>query len=40
MAGVSENYSKPEARAVVRILQAEGVSQNEIHCRSMSVHGL
>jgi hypothetical protein len=33
MAGVTENYSKFKARMVVRFLQAEGVSQNKIHCR-------
>jgi chemotaxis receptor (MCP) glutamine deamidase CheD len=33
MAGVTENYSKLEVSVVVRFLQAEGVSQREIHCR-------
>jgi hypothetical protein len=33
MAGVIEDYSEFEVRSVVRFLQAEGVSQSEIHCR-------
>jgi hypothetical protein len=39
MAGVIENYSKFEVRAVVRFWQVEGVSQSEIHRRLMSVYG-
>jgi transposase len=39
MAGVIENYSKFEVRAVVRFLHAEGVSQSEIHHRLVSVYG-
>jgi hypothetical protein len=35
-AGVNENYSKFEVCAVVRFLQAEGVSQSKIHCRLVS----
>jgi hypothetical protein len=38
MAGVIENYSKSEVRAVVRLLQA-GVSQSDIHHSVVSVHG-
>jgi hypothetical protein len=38
MAGVSENYSKFEFRAVARSLQA-GVSHSEFHCRLVSVYG-
>jgi hypothetical protein len=37
MAGVVDNYSKFEVRVVVRFLQAEGVSQSEIHLRLVSV---
>jgi hypothetical protein len=39
MAGVMENYSKFEVCAVIWFLQAEGVSQSEIHCRSVRVYG-
>jgi hypothetical protein len=39
MAGVIENYSKFEVRAVVRFLQADGVSQSEVHLRLVSVYG-
>jgi transposase len=39
MAGVIENYSKFEVYAVARFLQAEGVSQSEIHRRLVSVYG-
>jgi hypothetical protein len=39
MAGVIENYSKVEVRAVVRFLQAEGVSQSKIHHMLVSVYG-
>jgi hypothetical protein len=39
MTGVTENYSKSEVRAVVRFLQAEGVSQREIHRRLLGVRG-
>jgi hypothetical protein len=39
MEGVIENYSKSEVRAVVRFLQAEGVSEREIHRRLVSVYG-
>jgi hypothetical protein len=39
MAGVTENYSKIEVGAVIRFLQAEGVSQSEIRRRSLSVYG-
>jgi hypothetical protein len=39
MASVIENYSKFEVRGVVRFLQAEGVSQSEIHRRLVSVYG-
>jgi hypothetical protein len=39
MASVTENYSKFEVPAVVWFLQAEGVSQREIHCRLVSVYG-
>jgi hypothetical protein len=35
MGCVTESYSKSEVHTVVRFLQAEGVSQNEIHCRSV-----
>jgi hypothetical protein len=38
MAILIENYSEFEVRAVVRFLQAEGVSENEIHCRLVSVY--
>jgi hypothetical protein len=38
MASVVEHFSKLEVRTVVRFLQAEEVSQSEIHCRLMSVH--
>jgi hypothetical protein len=37
MAGVIKNYSKFEVHAVVRLLQAEGASQSEIHRRLVSV---
>jgi hypothetical protein len=37
MAGVIENYFKFEVGAVVRFLQAEEVSQSEIHRRLVSV---
>jgi histone-lysine N-methyltransferase SETMAR len=36
---VIENYSKSEVRAVVRLLQAEGVSESKIHRRLVSVYG-
>jgi hypothetical protein len=39
MADVTENYSKFEVRAVVRFLQAERMSQSEIHRRLVSVYG-
>jgi ribosomal protein S19E (S16A) len=39
MAYVAENYFKFYVRAVVRLLQAEGVIQSEIRRRSLSVHG-
>jgi hypothetical protein len=39
MIGVTENYSKFEVRAVVRFLQSEGLSQSEIHRRTVSVYG-
>jgi hypothetical protein len=39
MAGMTGNYSKFEVRAVVRFLQAEGVSRGEIHRRLESVSG-
>jgi hypothetical protein len=39
MAGVIESYFKFEVRAVVRFLQAERVSQGEIHRRLESVSG-
>jgi hypothetical protein len=39
MAGVIENYCKFKARAVVGFLQAEGMSQSEIHRRLASVYG-
>lgn len=39
MSRVIENYSKFEVRMVARFLQAEGVGQNEIHCRLVSVCG-
>jgi hypothetical protein len=39
MAGRIENYSKFEVCMVVRFLQAEGVSQSEIHRRLVSVYG-
>jgi hypothetical protein len=38
MGGVIENYSKSEARVVVRYLQAEGGIQSEIHHRLMTVY--
>jgi hypothetical protein len=37
MTSVIENYSKFEAHAVVQFLQAQGVSQSEIHRRLVSV---
>jgi hypothetical protein len=39
MASVIENYSKFEACMVVRFLQAEGVSQSEIHRRLVNGYG-
>jgi hypothetical protein len=39
MASVIENYLKFEVHAVVRFLQAEGVSQGKIHHRLVSVYG-
>jgi hypothetical protein len=36
MAGLIENYSKIEVRALVRFLQVEGVSQSEIYRRLVS----
>jgi hypothetical protein len=39
MAGVIENYSNFEVRAVVKYFLADGVSESEIQCRLMSVHG-
>jgi hypothetical protein len=39
MASVIENYSKFEVRALVRFLRAEGLSQNEILSRLVSVYG-
>jgi hypothetical protein len=39
MGGVTENYSKIEVRAVVRFLQAEGVTESEINSRLLSVYG-
>jgi hypothetical protein len=39
MAGVIENYSKFEVLAVDRSLQVEGMSQSEIHRRSVTVYG-
>jgi hypothetical protein len=39
MAGMMENYLKFEVHAVVRFLQAEGVSQTKIHRRLVSVYG-
>jgi hypothetical protein len=39
MAPVIENYSKFEIRLVVRLLQAEGVIQREIHRRLVIVYG-
>jgi transposase len=38
MADVIENYSKFDVRAVLRFLQAEGVSQREIHRRFVNVY--
>jgi hypothetical protein len=39
MAGVTENYSEFEVSALVTFLQVEGVSQDEIDRRLMSVYG-
>jgi hypothetical protein len=39
MAGMIENYFNFEDHAVVRFLQAEGVSQNKIHSRLLSAYG-
>jgi hypothetical protein len=39
LTGVTEDHSKSEVRMVVRFLQAEGVSQSEIHHRLESVYG-
>jgi beta-phosphoglucomutase-like phosphatase (HAD superfamily) len=39
MSGVIVNYSKFVVRALVRFLQAEGVSLSEIHCRSANGYG-
>jgi hypothetical protein len=39
MAGVIENDSKLEVGAVVRFLQAEGLSESKIHHRLVSVYG-
>jgi hypothetical protein len=39
MADVIENYYKFEVRAVVRFLQAEGVSQRKLHREIESVYG-
>jgi hypothetical protein len=39
IAGVIENYSEFEVRAVVRFLQAEGMSQSEILRRFASAYG-
>jgi hypothetical protein len=39
MAGVTENFSKFQVRAVARFLQAERVSQSEIQRRIVSVYG-
>jgi hypothetical protein len=39
MASVMENYSKFEVNAVVRLLQAEGQSQSDMHQRLVSVKG-
>jgi hypothetical protein len=39
MASVMENYSKFEVHAVVRFLQAEGVSLSEINSKLVSVYG-
>jgi hypothetical protein len=38
MAGVIENYSMFEARAMIRFLQAQGMSQREIHRKLASVY--
>jgi hypothetical protein len=38
MASVIENYSKFQVHAVLRFLQAERVSESEIHCRLVSVY--
>jgi hypothetical protein len=39
MAGVNGHSCKFEVRAVVRFMQAEGVSQSRIHGRLVSVYG-
>jgi hypothetical protein len=39
VAGVIENYSKFEIRTMVRLSQAERMSQSEIHRRLVSVYG-
>jgi hypothetical protein len=39
MAGMIENYSKFEVRAVVRFLQAEGESHGKIHRWLASIYG-
>jgi hypothetical protein len=39
MAGATEIYSKFQVRAMVRSLQAEEVSQSEIHGRSLIGYG-
>jgi hypothetical protein len=39
LGGVIESYSKFELHAVVKFLQAEAVSQSEVHRRPASVYG-